>query len=64
LFIDPATGQFVFVAPGKKTSETKSSAIKPPQQPILEISKVNNKGLISFKFSEPVGLEALKKPAS
>ncbi len=42
----------------------KKASVAPPKLPKLTISKVNNKGQFFFKFSEPVGFEALNIPAS
>jgi hypothetical protein len=42
----------------------KKASVATPKLPKLTISKVNNKGQFFFKFSEPVGFEALKLPAS
>ncbi len=42
----------------------KKASGAPPKLPKLTISKVNNKGQFYFKFSEPVGFEALNISAS
>ena len=55
-FLDAATGKLV--PSDSKTSASSKASDAPTKPPKLTISKVNNRGLFSLKFSDKMNLEA------